>query len=150
LADAIEDCVKSKHDAIDAMIDVIVIWFEEMEKQIGLDQVTKLFPAYLETTSRIAILQDAIVESRGNRVAGREGVYDTIETDDYDNLLRLFNSMKTSLGRVQAMVTVQAKKERRDFWLLVITTATSVILVGFEIYKLLAAYLSQGGAANTH
>src|SRR5437868_4128965 len=35
LHDGIEDCVKAKHDAIDAMIDFVIHWFDDTEKRIG-------------------------------------------------------------------------------------------------------------------
>ena len=44
LADAIEDCVKSKHDVIDSMIDFVTTWFNDIEKQIGLWKARRNFP----------------------------------------------------------------------------------------------------------
>jgi hypothetical protein len=144
LADCIEDCVKAKHDAIDAMVDFITIWFEELEKRIGITEVVRIFPEYLSVTSRIAIIQDNIVESRGNRLDGRDGVYDTVENEDYENLLKLFHKMKTSNDRVQSLIDDERSTKKRDFLITVISAVAAVlavvVTVGFEVYKLVAGH----------
>lgn len=142
LADGIEDCVKSKHDAIDAMVDFIVIWFDEIEKLIGTGELVKLFPEYLSVTSKVAIIQQNVMESRGNRLAGRDGaqdrdsVYDKIENEGYADLLALFQKMKTSAPRVQAIVDHENWIKRRDFWLIFGTFLASIAIVGLEIYRI--------------
>jgi hypothetical protein len=82
LADAIEDCVKAKHDAIDAMLDFVTIWFKETEDQIGLRHLTQTFPDYLEVTAHIIAVQDKVARSREDRLLSRDGFYDDIEVDD--------------------------------------------------------------------
>jgi hypothetical protein len=144
LAESIEDCVKAKHDSIDAMVDFITIWFDELEKRIGTTEMVRIFPEYLGVVSRIAIIQDNIVESRGNRLSNnRDSVYDNVENDDYEKLLKLFNKMKTSQDRVQAIIDTESRTKRRDFWLLVIGAGAGVLtliaVVGFETYKLLSS-----------
>jgi hypothetical protein len=141
LADAIEDCIKAKHDAIDAIVDFIVIWFGELEDRIGATEMVRIFPEYLSVVSRITIIQDNIIESRGNRVSGRDGVYDNVENEDYENLLKLFNKMKTSQPRVQALIDDEKNTKTRDFRVLVIGSGAGVLavvaFVGFELYKLI-------------
>src|SRR5260370_28518963 len=44
--DAIEDCVKAKHDAIDAVMSFVVRWFWEQERLIGLRNVQQFYPDY--------------------------------------------------------------------------------------------------------
>jgi hypothetical protein len=63
LADSIEDCVKAKHDAIDAMLDFVTIWFKDSEERIGLGHLIKIFPEYLDVTSRILGVQEKIAQS---------------------------------------------------------------------------------------
>jgi hypothetical protein len=115
LADATEDCVKAKHDAIDAMLDFITTWFHESEKRIGLDQIQKYFPAYVETTVTIGIIQDKIAASRGDRNNSRDGIYDDIERDHYDQILALFNNMSRSRYRVDFEVG-RARRNGRILW----------------------------------
>jgi hypothetical protein len=116
LADAIEDCVKAKHDAIDAIVDFITNWFEELETRVGLRKLVELFPEYLDTTARIAQIQDKISQSRENRIAARDGVYDEIETTDYEVLLKLYDKMRLSKERIEVVSSEIRGKERQDYW----------------------------------
>lgn len=136
LADAIEDCVKAKHDAIDAMVDFITIWFHELEQRVGLEKLVELFPEYLDVTAKIVQIQDKISQSREDRIASRDGVYDEIEETDYKSLLQLYDKMRVSRDRVGAIIDRKRQKDRRDFWLLLIPAVGAVILVAFELYKL--------------
>lgn len=77
--DAFEDCVKAKHDAIDAVLDFVTIRFHKIETELGLEGVTKYFPDLIEQTSKIAGIQDLIAESRGDRHGSRDDLYDQIE-----------------------------------------------------------------------
>jgi len=54
IEDAIEDCVKAKHDAIDAALSFVTRWFFDQERQIGLKLVQQFYPHYLEITAKIA------------------------------------------------------------------------------------------------
>src|SRR6266853_4500918 len=91
LADAIEDCVKAKHDAIDAMLDFVTIWFKENEKRIGLHRLMEIFPNYIDVTAQISAVQAKIARSREDRVSARDGLYDEIEIHDYDMMLLLYD-----------------------------------------------------------
>jgi hypothetical protein len=72
IADATEDCVKAKHDAIDAMMDFVSSWFSHTEKKLTLRKVQLCFPDYLKTTSIIFDLQDKIarIKSRSREKIG--------------------------------------------------------------------------------
>lgn len=142
LADAIEDCVKAKHDSIDAMIDFVTTWFDELEGRIGLRALTQMFPEYLDVTSRIATVQDKIAHSRQHRTTARDSVYDEIENNDYEAILQLYNKMRLSRERVQAIVEAEERRERLNVGLLavnivlgVVIAFGTIILVGFEIVK---------------
>lgn len=65
LADATEDCVKAKHDAIDAMMTFITSWFDRVERSLGLTALQRYFPDYLQTTGRIATVHKIISPGRG-------------------------------------------------------------------------------------
>lgn len=109
IADATEDCVKAKHDAIDAMINFITTWFDATEKRLSLSEVQKYFPNYTQITSRIYQIQDQIEESRGDRNNLRNKIYDDIENGDYAEILSLYRDMQTSSHRV----TAEARKKKR-------------------------------------
>jgi hypothetical protein len=97
------------------MLDFITTWFHESEKRIGLDQIQKYFPAYVETTVTIGIIQDKIAASRGDRNNSRDGIYDDIERDHYDQILALFNNMSRSRYRVDFEVG-RARRNGRILW----------------------------------
>jgi hypothetical protein len=137
LGDAIEDCVKSKHDAIDAMIDFVTTWFNHMEGRIGLSSLVGLFPDYIEITSRIAAVQDKIAHSREHRAASRDGVYDEIENEDYDAILALYNRMRLSRDRVQKISNWDWWHRVANMMLTVVIALGTVLLVGFEVARLL-------------
>lgn len=137
LADAIEDCVKAKHDAIDAMVDFVTIWFKEHEERIGLKNIVRLFPEYLEATGRIARIQSKIAKSREDRITSRDGVYNEIEETDYQTLIDLYEKMYLSQGRVDEIIRSDSRKKTLKFWLLFIPAAGAIILILFEIYKMI-------------
>jgi hypothetical protein len=114
IADATEDCVKAKHDAIDAMMNFVTTWFDDTEKKVGLDEIQKLFPDYLTTLSRISEVQGQIAESRRDRNKLRDAIYNRIDGDDYDSILNLYLTMKNSQERVTALVAKNKKKTKKE------------------------------------
>ena len=114
IGDATEDCVKAKHDAIDAMLVFVTAWFERTEGAIGLDGLVKYFPEYIKVTGKISNLYDRIAESRGDRNKSRDDIYDSIETADYAGILDLYAAMAVSETRVQAQVEAEREQVRRN------------------------------------
>lgn len=113
LADATEDCVKAKHDAIDSMLDFITSWLDRTENKLGLSTVVRFFPNYIAITANISDIQDKIAASREDRTKLRDSIYDIIENEDYDAILSLYREMKQSEPRVQAEVDAEnAERER--------------------------------------
>jgi hypothetical protein len=125
--DAIEDCVKAKHDAIDAAMSFVVRWFAEQERIIGLRDLQMFFPTYLETTAKIADIQERIEESRGDRTKLRETIYDAIEKNGYDEILQLYSAMKNSRDRV-AVVVHREKIKDRCLWGFGIAGAVALVV----------------------
>jgi hypothetical protein len=107
LADATEDCVKAKHDAIDAMLVFVTTWMERTEASIGLAGLVEYFPTYIETTGKISNLQDRIADSRFDRAKGRESIYDGIERHEYEQILSLYSTMLSAESRVTAQVAAE-------------------------------------------
>jgi hypothetical protein len=138
IADATEDCVKAKHDAIDSMMDFVVIWFNEVEKQLSLATVQQFFPDYLETSGLINGIQNRIEESRQDRTKLRDSIYDAIDDGgDYQKILNLFDRMRNSKERVNAAI---AKQRREHTWMRrlaiagAITGALALIGEGIHLY----------------
>jgi hypothetical protein len=109
LDDASEDCVKAKHDAIDAMMDFVTVWFNAQENSLGLLKIQHFFPDFLQTRILIKKVQDRIEESRGDRTKLRDALYDDIEQEGYDEVLALYDRMRLSKDIIEASVS----RERR-------------------------------------
>lgn len=114
VADATEDCVKAKHDAIDAMLNFVTSWFDDLEKKVGAEQLQILFPEYLEVLGSIAGIQEQIAASRADRTRLRDAIYNRIDGNDYERILRLFVSMKNSQERVTAIAAKNRKKVTKE------------------------------------
>ncbi|MCJ2119306.1 hypothetical protein MKK65_22500 [Methylobacterium sp. J-001] len=114
LADATEDCVKSKHDAIDAMLNFVTSWFDELEKKVGPKRLHETFPDYLEVLGLISGIQEQIAESRSDRNKLRDAIYNRIDGDDYERILKLFVIMKSSSERVALIARKERQKENTD------------------------------------
>jgi hypothetical protein len=126
IADATEDCVKAKHDAIDAMMTFVTTWFHRAEKFLTLDKVQHFFPSYLKTVSMIASIQDNIAASRGDRNRLRDGIYDDIDVKGYDEVLQLYDQMRLSGERVSAEVAEGRRRRRWEQALVVVS-----VILGF-------------------
>jgi hypothetical protein len=114
IADATEDCVKAKHDAIDAMMTFVTTWFHRAETFLTLEKVQHFFPSYLKTVSMIATIQDNIAASRGDRNRLRDSIYDDIDVKGYDEVLQLYDQMRLSGERVGAEVAQDRRRRRRE------------------------------------
>jgi len=124
LADATEDCVKAKHDAIDAMMLFIAAWFERTEQKLGLSEIQKYFPTYTDITGKMLSIQDKISASRGDRAILRDSIYDDIENNGYTEILSLYEKMRISEPRVHSEV----RTELRRRFILVWGTVAGVVL----------------------
>lgn len=129
LADATEDCVKAKHDAIDAMLDFVTTWFDDTEKLLGLGGIHKFFPEYIEVTGTIHQIQENIAGSRGNRHLGRDQAYDEVEQNGYDGILNLYDKMRISKDRVQLAIEKDKRNRRLMLWAAIGSPVISVIAI---------------------
>lgn len=127
LADATEDCVKAKHDAIDSMLDFSTRWFYETERILSLGSLVKFFPDYVNITSEISEIQENIAASRENRIDSRDGIYDDIESTKLESILSLFQNMRNSHKRVTAAVRKERCVERFLIWCAIIGTVLGVV-----------------------
>jgi len=135
LEEAIENCVKAKHDAIDAMLDFVVTWLNEAESTIGPDKLQSIFPEYIDVTGKIVAAQDKIAQSREDRGTSKDAVYDELEQNEYNELLKLYNKMRVSKARVQAVANISRKKQRLNLVITVVSALVAVGLLLFEIFR---------------
>jgi hypothetical protein len=136
--DAIEDCVKAKHDAIDSMMDFITNWLYRQEDRLGFSAIHKFFPDYMSITATIANIQDLIEESRGDRTRRRDGLYDEIENSGYLEIISFYFKVRHSLGQIETQIENDRLRERRIVIRerIVLIVATIEILVGLVLIAL--------------
>jgi RNase H-fold protein (predicted Holliday junction resolvase) len=133
IADATEDCVKAKHDAIDAMMNFVTSWFNRAEQSLGLDKIQSFFPDYMETTALIADVQNKIAESRIDRNKLRDSIYDAIDKPGggYDKIISLFDKMDQSAKRVEIVVKKE-RSEKKALWIVTIVSVVVALLALIE------------------
>jgi len=133
IEDAIEDCIKAKHDAIDAALSFVTRWLAEQEIRIGLKYIQQFYPNYLEIVARIADIQEEIEESRRNRTEKRDSIYDKIDVEGYDAILKLYRNMMVSRNLVDR--TIRKDKIRDNVLLgLGIAGAVGLIVAVLDLY----------------
>lgn len=133
LADATEDCVKSKHDAIDSMMFFVSDWFGRTEEKAGLAELQKYFPDYIQLTGMISGIQDKIADSRGDRIGSRDGIYDAIEIDDYTKIIDLYRRMREAEPRVQALAARERVRGHILLWGTILGVALGIAALAVGI-----------------
>ena len=157
LADAIEDCVKAKHDAIDAMLDFITIWLQDTEEKLGLDELPNYFPKYFTVTGKISEWNSKIIESRSDRVSTRQEVYNDLEKNDFREILDFYVEMKNSEKRVELAIAARENKKQKLFdrtfrtsvYAAIIGAITGALLTIAASYIMLKFGLSAHGISTT-
>lgn len=129
LIDAIEDCIKAKHDAIDAMVGFVTTWFDGVEKRLGFSAIQKIFPEYAKITGSISGVLEKIAQSRRDRNAARDGVYDEIFREDFEKILTLYQTMKASQSRFEAEVNHEIMMGKRNQHLAYTGIALAVVSI---------------------
>lgn len=125
--DATEDCVKAKHDAVDAMVDFVTTWFSRYEDRHELDTIQQFFPEYLMRTAQIRDIQEKIAISRHSRNQSRDQTYNEIENTGYNDILDLFNTMKNSHDRVDICIKKRKKTDKTLWWSAIIGVIVGVL-----------------------
>ena len=88
LQDAYMDCCRSRHDAIDAASSKIISDLEISVKAIGGSIVLSHFPEWGILHEKVNEIRAKIASSREDRLARNE-IYDEIEQDDLDEVVKL-------------------------------------------------------------
>jgi hypothetical protein len=112
LADAEFDCLRARHDAIDAAVSKIAIQLALMEEKLTLEVVLQVAPEYRQIALKVVEIKKKIRVSRKDRT-NRVNIYAVIETADFPNLVDAYNAMRLS----EPLMIRLAKRSRwRDFY----------------------------------
>lgn len=123
LKDAHFDCMRARHDAIDAATSKMVADLDIATKRLGVTSVLAAYPALPNLVADLGAVRDLIAESRGNR-DNRDAIYASIESDNLGDLVKRFRAFQAN----ENIMLAHAKGERRDKLFLTITTVISLLV----------------------
>lgn len=109
IQDALFDCHRARHDAIDAATSKIAIDLEIATRKIGYKTVLATFPEFPELFRQVTTVRTKIVESRKDR-GNRESIYSTIVSTDFKELVALYNKFRES----EILMVKYAKEDRKE------------------------------------
>lgn len=124
LNDALFDCYRARHDAIDAGTSKIAIDLEIMTSRLGYEVILPVHPTFPKLFQDLQKVRERITESRENR-DNREAIYSVLEASDFPALVKSFSELK---GNEHIMVAM-AKRRRRSELIGVIGGAAAVIAI---------------------
>lgn len=103
------DCLRARHDAIDAATSKIALDLEVMVKKLGYEVILPVYPNFPNLFHSLQSVRAKIAESRKDR-ENRETIYAVLEGLDFPNLINAFNKMRES----EAIMKAIAKRRRRS------------------------------------
>jgi len=95
LDDAVFDCYRARHDAIDAATAHIAIDLEIKIEKLGYDAILKAYPKFAELVRELNRVKAKIAESRGQR-QNRESIYSALEKIEFPKIVTIFSELKES------------------------------------------------------
>jgi hypothetical protein len=109
LNDALFDCYRARHDAIDAGTSKIAIDLDIMTSKLGYEVILPVHPAFPKLFQDLQKIREKIIESRRDR-ENRENIYSVLEVSDFPALVKAFNELKGN----EHMMIAMAKRRRRS------------------------------------
>lgn len=125
LTEAIENCRKARHDAIDSAINFVHEQLDKVASTVGLAVLSQAFPRYAELRSRIRTIDERIVSSRRDRGA-MDDEYETIKRDHLNQVVDCYFELESSADVIKDI----QRAARRTFWLGVVGVGLVVGLFG--------------------
>jgi len=93
LRDALMNCLRARHDAIDAATSKITVHLDLAVQKLGAARVLTYFPSWGETYAHLSDVREKIAVSRGSRNE-RAAIYATIEAADLPKIIKLYSEFK--------------------------------------------------------
>jgi hypothetical protein len=121
LTEAIENCRKARHDAIDSAVNFVHEQLDVLKDNVGLPVLVQAFPGYAALRARINEIDERIVASRKNR-AKLDDEYEAIKREHLTQIVDLYRQMECSRPAIESII----KKQKWDF-------VQGVILVGLVV-----------------
>ena len=108
LDDAIFDCMRARHDAIDAIIAFISNKISAYTNELGVHIVLQCYPDTPKLIEEIGYIQDQIEVSRKNRL-DRNAVYSTLQSADIPKIIRMWKGFQNNENLCESL----PKKKKR-------------------------------------
>jgi hypothetical protein len=93
--DAQFDCLRARHDAVDAASAKIALDLDVMVKKLGYVAILTVYPTFAALVQESNELRDKIVFSRANR-ENRESIYQVLESVDLPGLVKKYRALMAS------------------------------------------------------
>lgn len=119
--DAEFDCIRARHDAIDAATSKMAMDMDIAVSKLGYQAVLTTFTKYAELVSRVDVVRRQIAESRGGT---REQVYTTLEQSEFGLLVSLYSEFKTAEPLMKKFAVQESDK---------VKSSTRMALIGIVI-----------------
>lgn len=136
LTEAIENCIKARHDAVDSAINYIHEKLDEACTSIGYPRIISVFPEYEETRKKIHEIDMMVIESRKNRSTLTKQ-YDEIEKTHLDKMVEFYLKLETSPKIVASM----ARRDRIRFFGAAVTVG---VVLGLCLWGLTLIFQRSG------
>jgi hypothetical protein len=120
LDDALFDCYRARHDAIDAAVSKVSTHLDAVTGKLGYRAFVDAFPDFAVLYDELGKAQEIIASSRGMR-SDRDKLYTAIESVNLPPLVALYRKFKSSEPVMRGL----AQEERR---LRAITIGSAVVL----------------------
>lgn len=108
LYDAEFDCMRARHDAVDAATSKVALDLHNAASTLGHEAIKNAFNRLPELVEKLSEARKKIRSSRENRER-RDDIYDDLEERDLNELFDLYNTYKSA----QPVMEAFAKRERR-------------------------------------
>jgi hypothetical protein len=126
LIEAIENCRKARHDAVDSAINFIHDELDKLVRLAGLDTVHQAFPSYGALQVRLRDVSELIVQSRKARTA-LDDKYEEVKREHLTEIVAWYGEMQTAIPVIGAI----QRRRKNDFWV-------SAFVIGVVIGSIVA------------
>lgn len=109
--EAIQNCIKARHDALDAAVHFIHKRIATLIGAVGLLEVRSHFPNFNLLEDEIKAIDRKIIEARADR-SKLDGNYDAILFEHREKLIRFYKELESSEFAIRKSLLAQKKKNQ--------------------------------------
>jgi hypothetical protein len=133
LRDAQFDCLRARHDAIDASTSKIAADIDVMSQKLRYEAILVAFPRFADLSRNLRDVRKKIVQSRGDR-DNRDKIYAVISAADLPKLVDEYNALRDAEPIMRSM----ARRQRVERVLTRFALAIALLALAVETWNLVA------------